>query len=222
MKLVLAALVATGALVAAFVPARPDQGAVISQGSEPVPNQASVTEVPRALRVPPAGSLASRPSPTPYEVGNAATPSLLLPFEKPLVFGNEIFLEQAVSQLSSDDFDRFVTRTLAQSKRDLEAARLTDFYGQSLRDHLDKTPGVQFKSVGCGLTLCIGSVMSYGQTGKEALSRFDRILSLDGDTPAYSIVEVTLGDAAAQELRFIFSLDPAVRGTGGPPPVTPP
>lgn len=120
-------------------------------------------------------------------------------------------LDVAKKVLDDDGFPQFLARTIAQSKSDPDSARMTDLYTQALSAQLDQIPGARLKGVGCGLSLCVGALVTNGDQS-AALRSLDLLMPVDSETPSYSMFEVSKGDAVEQERRFIFSLDPEING----------
>ncbi|WP_185815403.1 hypothetical protein [Xanthomonas sp. SS] len=156
----------------------------------------------------------------PTSSGRGINIALTLKFERTLLMGGKISYNQAAKMLQGKHFDSYMQDVLWQSERDLEASHMTEIYDQALKNALSDGESISIDKFGCGLSICVGSIRTYGDVGKEQYLRFQQALSPAGGTPAYSMIEVPLGeDGEMVEHRFVFAADPRMNGIGdGPRP----
>lgn len=153
-------------------------------------------------------------SPTTYSNRIAAS-GVNLRFEKTLLRGGRISYDQTIRILQGDHFDSYMQDVLWQSARDLDAAHLTELYARKFETAFTNDPSIFIEDFACGLSICVGEITTYGVQGEQEYSRFHKALSLADDTPAYSMIELPIGeDRDVTEHRFVFATDPFMNGIG--------
>ena len=146
---------------------------------------------------------------------SSATPYLA--FESAMLQGSALSFDQAMLALQGDAFDHYLSLIAQQSMRVPEAAELTDAYSRTLQAALKDTPGLSMQNFACGLSLCAGTISTASGTDAAQVEQWRQSLSLAGNTPAYSMIDVTVdGKDGRVEHRFIFSSDASINGIHGP------
>ncbi|MDR6672578.1 hypothetical protein [Xanthomonas sp. 1678] len=134
---------------------------------------------------------------------------LNLEFEKAVLRGGKISYARAVRMLKGEDFKNYMQDALWQSQRDMEAARVTEIYAKTIEKSFENDPSIVIENLGCGLSVCVGAITTYGAVGEDKYNRFQQVLSPADGTPAYSMIEVPMGEEGeAVEHRFVFATDP--------------
>jgi hypothetical protein len=147
----------------------------------------------------------------------AANPAPYLAFESAMLQGSELSLDQAMLALKGDAFDHYLALIAQQSMRVPEAAELTDAYSRTLQAALKENPALSMQNFACGLSLCAGTISTGGRADAAQVEQWRQSLSLAGNTPAYSMIDVTVpGKDGRVEHRFIFSSDARINGIHGP------
>jgi len=140
---------------------------------------------------------------------------LTLEFEKAVLKGGKISYAWAVHMLKGDDFKNYMQDALWQSQRDLEAARMTEIYAKAIEASFGNDPSISIESLGCGLSICVGAITAYGAEGEDKYNRFQQALSPADGTPAYSMIEVPIGEEGGTvKHRFVFATDPNMNAIG--------
>ncbi len=138
-----------------------------------------------------------------------------LKFEKTMIRQGRISFDQAVRMLKGNYFDSYIRDVQWQSQRDLEAARMTELYVQTVEKLFGDDRLVSLDELGCGLSICVGSITTYGFEGEQQYTRLHQALAPGESTPAYSMIEVPLGEEGGiVQHRFVFAADQDMTSIG--------
>lgn len=141
--------------------------------------------------------------------------ALNLKFENEVLKGGKISYVRAVRMLKGDDFKSYMQDALWQSQRDLEAARMTEIYTKNIEKSFGNDRSISIENIGCGLSVCVGAITTYGAEGESKYNLFQQALSPADGAPAYSMIEVPMGEeGGVVEHRFVFATDPDMNAIG--------
>lgn len=180
---------------------------------------ASITSGPTRPTPPPNGPDARTPAAQglPPSLPHASSTAAYLTFESAMLQGSELSFDQAMLALKGDAFDHYLSLIAQQSMRVPEAAELTDAYSRTLQAALKENPALSMQNFACGLSLCAGTISTGSGADAAQVEQWRQSLSLAGNTPAYSMIDVTVaGKDGRVEHRFIFSSDASINGIHGP------
>ncbi|MBB4127010.1 hypothetical protein GGR77_002324 [Xanthomonas translucens] len=140
---------------------------------------------------------------------------LNLKFENEVLKGGKISYVRAVRMLKGDDFKSYMQDALWQSQRDLEAAHMTEIYTENIEKSFGNDRSILIENIGCGLSVCVGAITTYGAGGGSKYNLFQQALSPANGAPAYSMIEVPMGEeGGVVEHRFVFATDPNMNAIG--------
>lgn len=142
--------------------------------------------------------------------------TLSLRFERQLMRNGSILYSQAYALLVSKNFATHMQEIRRQSNMDLDASEITGIYEKLISDACGSQSTIELEALACGLSVCAGSIKTYGSNGELLYPLVEAALTPPGGGRIYSMVETSVTEQGdISEHRFVFSINPNSNSISG-------